>query len=100
MAIAQVTADDRAAVLQLRLDVLILVDDLAAGAIENRPLRGRLGPAAAALEELAAVFRLERPQLLADGRLGDEVLRGGDGKAPRFDHVAEHFQRLDMHNSC
>jgi hypothetical protein len=96
---AQMTADDRAAVLQLGLDVLVLVDDLAAGAVEDRPLRGGLGAAPAAFQELAAILRLECPKLLADGGLGDEVLGGGNGETARLDDVAEYLQGLDMHNS-
>ena len=77
--------------LQIALDDLFarLVKDLAGGIY--------LDLAAYAFDQLLVVFRLERPDLLAHRRLGDEILRGGCREALRLYHVAKYFERLDLH---
>ena len=54
--------------------------------------------AADALEQTAVKFVFERPYLLADGRLSDEIAFGRERKALEVDKIAKYFQRFDMHN--
>ncbi len=63
--------------LQLRIDLVILLQDFAAGTIQDLAGGRGLGARTAALEQLAMILRFERAQLLTDRGLRNEVLRCG-----------------------
>src|SRR5437660_802488 len=83
--------------LEARLHVLVALDDLLAHLIKDLARGGELHVAARPLEEAATVAILEGADLLADRRLGHEVLGSGRGEAPRLDHVAEDLEGLEVH---
>ena len=83
--------------LEARLHVLVALDDLLAHLVKDLARGGELHVAARPLEEAATVAILEGADLLADRRLGHEVLGSGRGEAPRLDHVAEDLEGLEVH---
>ena len=83
--------------LEARLHVLVALDDLLAHLVKDLARGGELHVAARPLEETATVAILEGADLLADRRLGHEVLGSGRGEAPRLDHVAEDLEGLEVH---
>src|SRR5256885_348165 len=83
--------------LEARLHVLVALDDLLAHLVKNLARGGELHVAARPLEEAATVAILEGADLLADRRLGHEVLGSGRGEAPGLDHVAEDLEGLEVH---
>src|SRR5262249_6059081 len=74
-------------------------EDLLAPAEE--PLTGRGGSdlTGAPAEELLLVPVLQRPDLLAHRGLGDVVELRRAGERPRLHHVAEHLERLELHEA-
>jgi hypothetical protein len=66
--------------------------------VEQPARRSRLDArSAAALHQLVFEAALERPHLLAHGRLRDEVELGGASETPCFHEVTERLQRLHLH---
>ena len=52
-----------------------------------------------ALDEFPAVALLEAADLLADRRLGDEILRRCERKTAGFGQVTEDLEGFNVHNS-
>src|SRR5262245_14827358 len=74
-------------------------DNLPTFGVKNPPgLGGRHATRRpAALDQPLFESLFERLDLLADGRLGNEVERGGFRKTPRLDQVTEGFECLNVH---
>ena len=79
----------------------VTLEDLFGLGVKDLSGGGQFDVAAAAdaLEQAAVKFIFERPYLLADGRLSDEIAFGRERKALEVDKIAKYFQRFDMHKA-
>src|SRR5262245_26096081 len=89
--------DDVRGCLELALHLLESLHDVLAGLVEDVARRREPDVAPGALEAPASPAILQHPDLLADSRLRDEVLRRRGGEALALHHVAEHLQGLQVH---
>src|ERR1700722_10528778 len=81
--------DDRTDLAQAILQLDEAPDNFLARIVENLSRRGRFDTGPRPLQQAALVLVFEASDLLADGRLGHEVLRGSIRNTAAFDNVAE-----------
>src|SRR5208282_5466605 len=70
---------------------------LLARVVQNLTRGGRFDTSASAFYQTTIILVFQAANLLAYGRLGDEVLRCGIRKTTALDDVAKNLQGLDMH---
>src|SRR5579863_1288299 len=81
--------DHRSDLAQAILQLDEPADDLLARIVENLPRRSRFDPGPRAFQQAAFVLVFEASDLLADRRLGHEILRGSIRNTAAFNNVAE-----------
>ena len=91
------TADDLAHFLHLAGDLFVAIQDVLGGFVEASPFAREAELLLAAVHNEDVEVLLHRPELLADGRLGDGVQLGGLRKAFVVDQVPENLEVFDVH---
>src|SRR5271163_3177636 len=81
--------DHRANLAQAILELDKAPHDFLARIVQNLPCWSRFDTGPRPLQQSALVFVFEASDLLADGRLSHEVLRGSIRNTATFDNVAE-----------
>ena len=83
--------------LNLAVEKIVFLKDLLAVFVQDLTFACESEFLLAPLNEEALELALQRPDLLADGRLGDLVDLRSLGETLGFDQVAKDFQAIDLH---